>query len=59
MPEPVWIKSSYSEEGGNNCVEVAPLGPRIGVRDSKRPEPVVSLAPAAFTAFLGHLRARP
>ncbi|WP_078910520.1 DUF397 domain-containing protein [Streptomyces sp. NRRL S-87] len=57
--EPVWRRSSFCGGGGNNCVEVAPLGPRIGVRDSKRPEPVVSIAPAAFTAFLGHLRARP
>ncbi|MFI7875342.1 DUF397 domain-containing protein [Streptomyces salinarius] len=54
MPsEPVWYKSSYSEEGGNNCVEVAVLEDRcIGIRDSVRPAMSFSVEHATFTAFI-------
>ena len=37
MTEIEWRKSSYSG-GGNDCVEVALLVERVGVRDSKNPE---------------------
>ncbi|WP_460307569.1 DUF397 domain-containing protein [Actinocorallia aurea] len=33
-----WRKSSYSDSVGSNCVELAPLGVFVGVRDSKDPE---------------------
>lgn len=33
-----WRKSSRSTSTGGNCVETAPLGPRVAVRDSKNPE---------------------
>ena len=36
-PESAWFKSSYSENNGTGCVEIAPL-PRtaqVGIRDSK------------------------
>ncbi|MGC0312158.1 DUF397 domain-containing protein [Kitasatospora acidiphila] len=48
-----WIKSSYSENGGN-CVEVAPGLPGVTpVRDSKDPEgPALYLPADGFTAFL-------
>ncbi|MBQ1095500.1 DUF397 domain-containing protein [Streptomyces sp. b94] len=51
-----WRKSSYSGDQGGNCLEVAEL-PRhatVAVRDSKTPAgPVLTLAPAAFAAFVG------
>ncbi|WP_339154470.1 DUF397 domain-containing protein [Actinomadura luteofluorescens] len=34
---PRWRKSSYSGGNEGNCVEVAELNGRIGVRDSKNP----------------------
>ncbi|WP_340560957.1 DUF397 domain-containing protein [Streptomyces sp. GSL17-111] len=50
-----WFKSSYSDQGGGNCIEVAHLGATVGVRDSKdlsRPAFVVPQdAFAAFAAF--------
>ncbi|MBW1599553.1 DUF397 domain-containing protein [Streptomyces sp. JJ38] len=39
--------------GGGDCVETAALPHAVAVRDSKRPDgPVLSLSPAAFTAFV-------
>ena len=32
-----WCKSSYSTDAAN-CVEVAEVGPAVGVRDSKDPD---------------------
>ncbi|WP_106402588.1 DUF397 domain-containing protein [Actinocorallia populi] len=40
-----WRKSSYSGQGGQDCVEVADLAPVIAVRDSKNP----GRAPLAFS----------
>lgn len=33
----LWRKSSYSTNGGENCVEVAPVPDQVLVRHSKRP----------------------
>ncbi|GCE01922.1 DUF397 domain-containing protein [Embleya hyalina] len=50
---PQWRTSSYS--GGGDCVEVAPLGNAIGVRDTKVVDsPTIALPPAAWA----HLIAR-
>lgn len=55
-----WFKSSYSDQTGGTCVEVAHLAPtpaRIAIRDSKRPDgPTLLLPPEAFTALLDHVR---
>lgn len=58
MSEATWHKSSYSNDSGGNCVEVAHLTPaRIALRDSKQPQgPTILLSPNAFTALLDHLR---
>ncbi|MDX3377566.1 DUF397 domain-containing protein [Streptomyces sp. ME02-6991-2A] len=52
-----FAKSSYSTKE-HDCVEVARNIPTtVAVRDSKRPDgPVVTLAPAAWTAFTADLR---
>lgn len=54
-PDPtnaVWQKSSYSNGGGNQCVEVAELRPGPALRDSKDPEGgVLRLAPNVWAAL--------
>ena len=48
-----WRKSSYSGNEGGECVEVAPLTPHVGVRDSKvEQSPVVSVRAEAWGTFL-------
>lgn len=52
-----WRKSSYSGNQGSNCVEVAPLTPSIGIRDSKVGDsPILTAGAEAWTALLAKLR---
>ncbi|MFI6409280.1 DUF397 domain-containing protein [Streptomyces sp. NPDC050548] len=59
-PESAWFKSSYSNDSGGNCVEIANLTPTqslVAVRDSKIPHgPALTLPPEAFTAFVTYVR---
>ncbi|MBW1601419.1 DUF397 domain-containing protein [Streptomyces sp. JJ66] len=60
-PTPHWVKSSYSGNGGT-CVEWAPgvaaATGAVPVRDSKSPAgPVLSVSPAAFSAFVAGVKA--
>ncbi|GGZ45081.1 hypothetical protein GCM10010387_44480 [Streptomyces inusitatus] len=53
VPESAWFKSSYSGDTGNNCVEVAALAGRVGVRDSKvRSGPALVVPSAAWSSFV-------
>ncbi|MBV7696849.1 DUF397 domain-containing protein [Streptomyces sp. TRM70350] len=54
----VWRKSSYSDGGANNCVEVADGYPGIvPVRDSKAPDgPLIVFGAASWTAFVTDMR---
>ena len=54
-----WRKSSYSGNGGGNCVEVATgFSSTVAVRDSKDPlGPVLSLAPGAWQGFIADVKA--
>ncbi|POX64286.1 DUF397 domain-containing protein [Streptomyces sp. Ru62] len=56
----LWFKSSYSNEDGGNCLEVASNIPGvIPVRDSKLPHgPVLLLHPTAWAPFITALKAR-
>ncbi|MFE9655364.1 DUF397 domain-containing protein [Micromonospora sp. NPDC006431] len=46
-------RTSTRSSGNGNCVEVAAVGGRIAVRDSKdRPGPVLAFGPAAWAAFV-------
>ncbi|MGI5168817.1 DUF397 domain-containing protein [Spirillospora sp. CA-253888] len=38
MEDVTWRKASYSGSDAGHCVELADLGPVIGIRDSKAPE---------------------
>ena len=49
-----WFKSSYSDAGGGNCLEVAPCPPTIHIRDSKNPDgPVLMVSGESWAAFVG------
>jgi hypothetical protein len=54
-----WRKSSYSGNGGANCVEVAHELPRtVAVRDSKDPQgPVLTMEPADWLEFIAGVKA--
>jgi hypothetical protein len=44
-----WRKSSYSSNGGGNCVEVTSSRPGgLAVRDSKNPGPQIVASPATW-----------
>jgi hypothetical protein len=53
-----WRKSSYSNQEGGNCVEVADGFAVVPVRDSKAPHgPAVTFQAGSWTAFIGELKA--
>ncbi|MFV2020270.1 DUF397 domain-containing protein [Micromonospora sp. LOL_023] len=53
-----WRKSRRCE--ATTCVEVATVGPAVGVRDSTDPDVHLEFSGAAWTAFVAGLdRARP
>ncbi|MFI9205039.1 DUF397 domain-containing protein [Streptomyces sp. NPDC053048] len=58
MSELQWQKSSFSGPDGANgeCIEVAtgPTGPAL--RESDRPQAVLTLAPSSLRALLEHAR---
>jgi hypothetical protein len=57
-----WQKSSYSANGGQNCVEArkqgAESGPVVQLRDSQlgSASPVLTVSPRAFRALLRSIR---
>lgn len=53
----MWRRSSYSNQNGGECVEVADnvLG-RVPVRDSKNPGPVLAVPTPAWRAFVARLK---
>ncbi|TKA00389.1 DUF397 domain-containing protein [Actinacidiphila oryziradicis] len=54
-----WRKSSYSNQEGGDCVEVANGFPGVvPVRDSKDPQrPALVFPTASWAAFIGELKA--
>ncbi|WP_405804513.1 DUF397 domain-containing protein [Streptomyces sp. NBC_01187] len=60
-PESAWFKSSYSQENGTACVEVADLTAAglVGIRDSKDETGPALMVPATqFTALIAAIRSR-
>lgn len=58
-PESAWFKSSYSENNGTGCVEIAHLTrtAEVGIRDSKdKTGPALVVPAAAWTAFVSDVR---
>ncbi|WP_372409064.1 DUF397 domain-containing protein [Streptomyces luteireticuli] len=56
LPHAEWVKSSYSQGNGGQCIEWAPAFVSIGVipvRDSKRPDgPVLTASAPAWSSFV-------
>ncbi|MEO7196286.1 MAG: DUF397 domain-containing protein [Pseudonocardiaceae bacterium] len=54
----VWRKSSHSGDNGGQCVELAFLGPIVGLRDSKGKAngPILIVTPSEWHAFLAEAR---
>jgi hypothetical protein len=53
VSEAAWFTSSYSQENGTNCVEVADLIGQVGIRDSKNKTGPALVVPAtAWAAFV-------
>lgn len=52
--ESVWFKSTYSNDQGGSCVEIAALTSQVGIRDSKNSSgPTLVVPVAAWGSFLG------
>jgi hypothetical protein len=52
-----WRKSSYSGNGGGNCIEVADQAARVLVRDTKdRTGPVLGFTLAAWRRFADQVK---
>jgi hypothetical protein len=58
LSDALWFKSSYSNESGGDCVEVAHNTPGlVPVRDSKVPHgPALILGAAAWAPFVASLK---
>lgn len=57
VPEMHWLKSSFSGDSGNNCVEVAVAPEGIALRESEDPEQVLAMDRAAFGALVASVKA--
>ncbi|MEU8345230.1 protein of unknown function [Actinomadura meyerae] len=53
-----WRKSSYSQGGGTECVEIARVSDWCAVRDSKNPDgPVLTLTTGSWATLLQAIKA--
>ncbi|WP_078897830.1 DUF397 domain-containing protein [Streptomyces rimosus] len=52
MHEPQWLKSSFSEASGNNCVEIASTNSHIALRESEDSTRTIMTGPSAFRGLL-------
>ncbi|WP_055590666.1 DUF397 domain-containing protein [Peterkaempfera griseoplana] len=51
--ELIWFKSTYSDNEGGNCIEVATCPGAVHVRDSKdRQGPQLAFTPEAWASFV-------
>ena len=55
--DPRWRKSSYSGNGGSDCVEVGSRGNRVLVRDTKdRTGSLLEILPGAWRRFADQVK---
>ncbi|MBB5935237.1 hypothetical protein FHS42_002287 [Streptomyces zagrosensis] len=62
IPEDIWLKSSYSQSNGGECIEWAPAHSAttgvVPVRDSKNPSgPALAFTASAWSAFVAGVKA--
>ncbi|MEU1629100.1 DUF397 domain-containing protein [Streptomyces sp. NPDC020096] len=57
MSELSWLKSSFSDAGGNNCLELSADGNRIRIRESTAPDVTVTTTPEHLHTFLRSVKA--
>ncbi len=57
VPELCWLKSSFSGDGGNNCVEVAATNDGVALRESDSPTEVLITGRAALLSLIRRVRA--
>lgn len=57
MAEYRWLKSSFSEASGNNCVEIASTGAQVALRESEDLSRTLMTAPHAFRSLLVGIKA--
>lgn len=51
-----WFKSSYSDDQGGNCIEIATSPATVHVRDSKdKAGPQLTFAPTAWADFVAYV----
>ncbi|WP_330348807.1 DUF397 domain-containing protein [Streptomyces sp. NBC_00582] len=54
-----WFKSSYSNDSGGQCVEIAPSPALTHIRDSKNPGgPTLRVSTESWAAFVQQVRAQ-
>lgn len=53
-----FTKSSYSNDDGGNCVEIATTANKVAIRDSKLApySPILEVSKPAFAAFIAAVR---
>ncbi|WP_328493750.1 DUF397 domain-containing protein [Streptomyces sp. NBC_00414] len=54
-----WVKSSFSDEGGNNCVEVAVTEDGAALRESDEPGRILALPREGLSALLVAIKQTP
>ncbi|MGA4839463.1 DUF397 domain-containing protein [Streptomyces sp. G45] len=47
-----WVKSSFSDEGGNNCIEMAATANGVALRESDSPAVVVTTGRGALLSLI-------
>ncbi|WP_030374519.1 DUF397 domain-containing protein [Streptomyces rimosus] len=52
MSEPHWTKSSFSDAGGNNCVEVSSVCSGVALRESAAPTQILAIDRTVLRALL-------
>ncbi|GHA50906.1 hypothetical protein GCM10010372_58510 [Streptomyces tauricus] len=59
MTELTWLKSSFSEASGNNCVEVAATEDGAALRESDEPGRILTLPPEGLSALIVVIKQNP
>ncbi|WP_328937561.1 DUF397 domain-containing protein [Streptomyces tauricus] len=59
MTELTWLKSSFSEASGNNCVEVAATEDGAALRESDEPGRILTLSPQGLSALIVVIKQNP